>query len=109
MGILFYPYYVLYFWFLDLPKILLHKFGQINSYLLNLFTIPLLLKTFFQPLKNEYREGLVVFSRAAGVVVKSFLLLIGLSIILITLALEIAFLLITITLPLTLFYFLLIK
>jgi hypothetical protein len=33
-----------------------------------------LLQTFFKPLKNEYRKGLVGFSIAMGIVVKSFLI-----------------------------------
>lgn len=39
-----------------------------------LVSVPILVKAFFKPLKNEYREGLVVFSITIGVIVKFLLL-----------------------------------
>lgn len=99
MDILLYPVSFGVFWFYDLPKLLLHKFSQINTYALNLFSVPLLLKTFSHPLKNEYREGLVLFSRIAGIIVKTILLLISSSLLLVLIAIELTVLILVVTLP----------
>ena len=49
----------------------LNFFAQLNRYAASLLSIPLILKTFFKPLKNEYREGLVLFSVLAGIFINS--------------------------------------
>lgn len=75
MGVLHYPYFLLVFWYKDLLFASL-KFSQnFLLYWLYLVSVPILVKTFFKPLKNEYREGLVVFSVAFGIVVKLLLLI----------------------------------
>ncbi len=65
------PLTFLKFWFFDSPLTLLRFFASLNIAFLQLFSLPLFLQTFFQPLKNEYRQGLVGFSRAMGMIVKS--------------------------------------
>lgn len=97
------------FWCKDVPVTLLKNSRQVNGYLLNLFSIPLLLKTFFHPLKNEYREGLVLFSRVAGIVVKSVLLAITGAIMIVVLILEAAITITVTVLPLILFYILILS
>ena len=47
---------------------------KIFLYIIELLSVPILLRTFFKPLKNEYREGLVFFSIITGVVIKLILL-----------------------------------
>ena len=47
---------------------------KIFLYIMELLSVPILLRTFFKPLKNEYREGLVFFSIITGVVIKLILL-----------------------------------
>lgn len=59
------------FWFYEAPLGLIGFFGSLNSAFLQLFSLSLFIKTFFKPLKNEYREGLVLFSIVAGIVVKT--------------------------------------
>lgn len=54
-------------------------------YIANLLSVPLLLRTFFKPLKSEYREGLVLFSVLMGIIVKSILLFIAAIVLLISL------------------------
>ena len=54
---------------------MLKFFGSLNDYFMQLFALPLCLKTFFQPLKNEYRQGLVGFSIGLGIVIKSFFII----------------------------------
>jgi hypothetical protein len=59
------------FWFFDAPLAILKFFGSLNHAFFQLFSLPLFLRTFFKPIKNEYRQGLVGFSIAMGMFVKS--------------------------------------
>jgi len=78
------------FWFFESPLALLNFFISVNSAFFQLFSLPLLLKTFFKPLKNEYRQGLVGFSIGMGIVVKSFFILANLAILFLLLFVEIS-------------------
>ncbi len=69
------PFMFLKFWFYESPLSLLQFFASLNSSFFHLFSLPLFLKTYFQPIKNEYRQGLVGFSRAMGMFVKTWLIL----------------------------------
>src|SRR5258708_665458 len=75
--------------FIESPLALIKFFASINSSLFQLFSLPLLLRTYFQPLKNEYRQGLVGFSRAMGIVIKTFFILADLVMFIVLLSLEI--------------------
>lgn len=68
------PFIFLKFWFVEAPLRIMHHFGDINSGFFEIFSLPLLIKTFFKPLKNEYRKGLVGFSIGMGIFVKSILI-----------------------------------
>jgi hypothetical protein len=70
-----FPLYILKFWYLEAPKQLLSFFISLDKAFLGVFSLPLMLKTFFRPWKNEYREGLVGFSIFMGVVIKSLFIL----------------------------------
>ena len=70
------PLEFLYFWFIQAPKGLLAYFESLNASFLQLFSLPLLVKTYFKPWKNEYREGLVGFSIAMGMFIKTFVILV---------------------------------
>lgn len=70
----YYPFYLFRFWYIDVLIGLVNFFGNFNKYLINLLSLNLLIKTFFKPLKNEYRQGLVLFSIIFGIVIKSFLI-----------------------------------
>lgn len=63
------------FWFYESPVRLFRFFASLNGAFLHLFSLPLFLKTYFRPLKNEYRQGLVGFSRAMGMFIKTWLIL----------------------------------
>lgn len=58
------------FWFIDAPIEMLAVFRSFNGYFIDLFAYKLSLMTFFKPLKNEYRAGLVGFSRTIGMLTK---------------------------------------
>jgi len=68
---LFLPFAILTFWYIESPVSLMRCFISINKGFFQLFSLPLFLKTYTKPLKNEYREGLVGFSIAIGVVIKT--------------------------------------
>jgi len=68
------PVMFLKFWFFESPLEMLKFFVSLNKAFLHFFSLPLFLETYFQPLKNEYRQGLVGFSRAMGIIIKTFLI-----------------------------------
>lgn len=98
------PLTILSFWFYEAPLSVLLYFLSLNRAVLELFSLPLLLRTFFQPIKGEYRKGLVGFSIGMGIVVKSWFIFIALIVLLFLIAFEVLFLLVFFTWPfLTLF------
>ncbi|HVT00911.1 MAG TPA: hypothetical protein VHE53_01590 [Patescibacteria group bacterium] len=82
MGLLLYPIYIFIFWYQTVCIGVFRKTLEIFSYVATLLSVPLLLRTFFKPLKNEYRDGLVLFSVIMGIIIKTILLSISLSILL---------------------------
>jgi hypothetical protein len=76
-----YPVLLIKFWYIDATKFFLHVYKAIFTYCIYLFSLPLLVRTFFKPLKNEYRGELIVFSIVFGMVVKTFLILFSLLVI----------------------------
>lgn len=73
-GLILLPVIFLKFWFFEAPREILHFFVLLNKAFLQLFSLPLLLKTYFKPWKNEYRQGLVGFSIAMGIFIKTFVI-----------------------------------
>lgn len=71
MSIILLPFYILKFWYLEAPINLLKYFFHLNKAFFHLFSLTLMLKTFFKPWKNEYREGLIKFSIFMGMVFKT--------------------------------------
>lgn len=69
------PLYFLGFWFGQAPLRLVKYFVKINRAFFQLFSVPILLRTFFQPAKNEYRKGLIGFSIGIGMFLKSCVIL----------------------------------
>lgn len=69
------PLIFLRFWFVESPNNLIAFFASLNNAFMQLFSLPLLVKTFFLPWKNEYRKGLVGFSIAMGMFVKAFVII----------------------------------
>lgn len=72
------PLVFIRFWFLDAPRTMVFYFASVNKAFLHLISLPLFVRTFFKPLKNEYRKGLVGFSIGMGIVVKSVLIIVDL-------------------------------
>jgi hypothetical protein len=96
---LFLPFDFLKFWFFDAPKEILEFFASLNRSFFQLFALPLFLRTFFKPLKNEYRPGLVGFSRGMGMFVKTFFIIADLIILIPLLAFEVLTIVLFITFP----------
>src|SRR5262245_25442146 len=75
---LFLPLDFLKFWFIDSPREILGFFASLNRAFFQLFALPLFIKTFFKSMKNEYRSGLVGFSRVMGMVIKTIFIIVDL-------------------------------
>lgn len=88
LAFLYYPFYLIVFWYKDVLGGLLDFFIDLNRYVASLLSLQLLIKTFFKPLKNEYRQGLVLFSIIFGMVIKSVLISISLLLVLFLLFIE---------------------
>jgi len=79
------------FWFITSPKNLIAFFASLNQAFLQLFSLPLLVKTYFRPWKNEYREGLIGFSIGMGIFIKTCVIVVDIILLLLLLAFEILF------------------
>ena len=69
------PLIFLKFWYIEAPIGLVRFFSSLNISTLQLLSLPLLVRTYFKPWKNEYRKGLVGFSIAMGIFIKSFVII----------------------------------
>lgn len=87
------PFQFLRFWFVDSPNNLIIFFVSLNNAFLQLFSLPLLIKTYFKPWKNEYRQGLVGFSVGMGIFIKTLVILADIVLLLLLLLLEFLFVL----------------
>jgi hypothetical protein len=68
------PFEFLRWWFLEAPVTLLKILRFIFAAFAHLFSFRELFTTFFQPWKNEYREGLVRTAIVVGAVFKTILI-----------------------------------
>lgn len=93
------PFIFLKFWYLEAPVEMIRLFHSFNIYFAQLFALPQSVKSYFKPLKNEYREGLVGFSRAIGILIKSGLIFTDLILMIFILFIEFAFIVSFISLP----------
>jgi len=84
------PLIFLKFWYVDAPLGMIGYFSSLNKAFFELFSLPLFLRTYFKPLKNEYRQGLVGFSRIIGMVIKSFFIVFDVGILIILLVFELS-------------------
>ena len=82
------PLIFLRFWFVESPKNLIVFFVSLNNVFMQLFSLPLLIKTYFRPWKNEYRKGLVGFSIAMGMFIKTLVIIADIALLLILLVAE---------------------
>lgn len=106
-GYLFLPLNFVKFWFIEAPLGMLGYFASLNRAFLELFSLLLFLRTFFQPLKNEYRQGLIWFSRFMGMTIKSVMILVDLLLFVVILAIEGLILVGFLTFPIATIYLLL--
>lgn len=93
------------FWFVDSPKNLIGFFVSLNSAFLQLSSLGLLIKTYFKPWKNEYREGLVGFSIGMGIFIKTFAIIADIIILLGLILFELVFFLGFVAWPIVTFFF----
>jgi hypothetical protein len=103
---LFLPLSFLKFWFYEAPRAIVGFFASLNNAFFQLFGLVIFIKTFFKPLKNEYRQGLVGFSRWMGMAVKALLITADLVILTPLLLFEAAVLVLFLTSPIMTFWLL---
>ncbi len=103
---LMYPFELLIFWYHDICLGAIDYFTRLNSYILQVLSTPLLLRTFFKPLKNEYRKGLVLFSIVFGILVKTFLIGFSLTVLLVLIVIELFIVALLFLSPIILIYLL---
>lgn len=96
---LFLPLSFLKFWFFEAPREIIGYFLSLNRAFFQMFALPLFIKTFFKPLKNEYRQGLVGFSRGMGMVIKFFVITADLIMFIPLVCLELLIVILFITFP----------
>lgn len=102
-GILLFPLIFLKFWYLEAPLNILRFFASLNKAFFGVFSLPLMVKTFFRPWKNEYREGLVGFSIVMGIIMKSLFIFADLILFALLILFEISLFLIFLALPVAAF------
>lgn len=95
----FLPVAFLKFWYFEGPRALIGFFDSLNKAFLQLFSLPLFLRTFFKPLKNEYRQGLVGFSKGVGMIIKSVFIIVDLIILIPLLGIEALILILFLAFP----------
>lgn len=100
------PFSFLKFWYFDAPFEILAYFNSLNHAFLQLFSLSLMVRTFFKPIKNEYRKGLVGFSIGMGMVVKTCVILADLVLFFFLLLFEFIVLFIFLLFPVIAFYIL---
>ena len=93
------PLIFLKFWFVEAPASLISYFASLNKAFLELFSLPLMLETYFKPWKNEYRKGLVATAILIGVVIKTSVIFADLILLVLLLALEVILVLAFISWP----------
>ncbi len=103
------PFLFLKFWYYDAPKNILAYISSLNFAFLELFSLPLFIKTYFQPWKNEYRKGLVGFSIGMGMFIKTFFIAVDTMIFVLLLSTEVFFFALFLTLPIITIWVLLIR
>jgi hypothetical protein len=106
-GLILFPVSFLKFWFIEAPVSIFSFCLSLNRAFLQFFSLPLLVKTYFKPWKNEYRQGLVGFSIAMGIFIKTFVILADLVLFLFLLLIEIIVVASFILWPIITIYFLL--
>lgn len=74
-------------------------FGSLNQAFLRLFSLSLLIRTFFKPIKNEYRKGLVAFSIGMGMFIKSIIIFADVCLLFLLIALEVMLFIFFVSLP----------
>ncbi len=100
------PLMFLKFWFYESPVGIYKFFASLNNAFFQLFSLPLLVKTYFKPLKNEYRQGLVGFSIGMGMFVKTFFIIADVIMLVLLLLFEVTVLVSFVFLPIATFWLL---
>ncbi|RJQ25961.1 hypothetical protein C4577_04410 [Candidatus Parcubacteria bacterium] len=88
MFLVSYLFNLVLFWYKDAVFSLINYFVELDRYIIDLLSTPILVHTFFDPIKNEYRKGLVGFSIGLGIFIKTLILIPSFAILLLVFILE---------------------
>jgi len=69
------PLIFLKFWYLEAPVSIIKQYGYLNRQFLHLFSLPILIRSYFKPWKNEYRKEFVAVAIGIGVFIKTFFII----------------------------------
>lgn len=94
------PFLFIYWWFVTAPIKLLKFLIRYFIHLTHIFSLPLLVRTFFVPWKNENRKGFVAIARGIGMTVKGMVIISDLIALWVLLTIEIGLWLLWLLLPL---------
>jgi hypothetical protein len=100
------PLLFIYWWFVTAPIQLLVFFFRYLTHLSQVLSLPLLVKTFFVPWKNENKKGYVAIARGIGMTVKTSVILADLMILIIFFMVEVSLFLLWMLLPILSIYLL---
>lgn len=69
------PFVFLKFWFIEAPRGMVLFFSSLNNKFLKLTSLPLFVKTYFDPLEESHRKVLVSLSIGIGMFMKTFVII----------------------------------
>src|SRR3989344_455308 len=86
------PFIFLKFWYVEAPLRLIRQYTFLNRQFMHLFSLPILIRSYFKPWKNEYRKEFIVVAIGIGIFVKTFFIIADTILFLMLLLIEFIFL-----------------
>lgn len=81
------------YFFIELPLSVMRYFISLNKAFLQLFSLPLIIRTFFVPWKNEYRSRYIPVALGLGITIKTMVIFVNIVLFILLLLCELLFVL----------------